>query len=211
MAKYLGPKCKLCRREGRKLFLKGERCLSEKCAMDKKRPVPRGGGFVVKRRGKMSEYAHQLREKQKIKRFYNVLEKQFRLAFQRASARKGITGELMLQELELRLDSVVYNLGFTTSRNMARQIILHGHISVNNRSVNVPSYSCKEGDVITIVEKARRLRPILESLKNVTEGTIPSWLELNIDKMEGRISRVPRRDDIQMSFNEQLVVELYSK
>lgn len=211
MARYLGPKCKLCRREGGKLFLKGERCLSAKCAMEKKRPAPRGGGFVVKRRGKMSEYATQLREKQKIKRFYNVLEKQFRLNFQEVSKKKGITGELMLQNLELRLDAVVYNLGFSSSRNMARQIILHGHVVVNNRKVNIPSFMCKEGDVIAIYEKARRLRPILESLKNVQEGSIPSWLELNIDKMEGRITRVPQRDDIQMSFNEQLVVELYSK
>lgn len=211
MARHTGPVCKLCRREGSKLFLKGDRCLSNKCAIEKRRPSPRGGGFITKRRGKRSDYAVQLREKQKIKRYYCVLEKQFRLTFDRAVKKVGVTGEILLQYLELRLDSVVFNLSIAASRNMAKQIITHGHILVNGRKVSIPSYICREGDVITIKEKSKRLRPIMESLKNVTEGSIPSWLELDIDKMQGKIARLPQREDIQLPFNEQLVVELYSK
>ncbi len=211
MARYLEAKCKLCRREGMKLFLKGDRCLSPKCAVEKRRPAPRGGGFIMKRRGKRSEYANQLREKQKIKRFYGMLEKQFRLAFAHAATKKGVTGEIMLQFLELRLDSVLFNLGFASSRNMAKQIISHGHILVNGRKVSIPSFKCREGDVITVKEKSRRLRPINESLSKVTEGSVPNWLEIDVDKMQGKVLRVPQRDDIQLDFNEQLVVELYSK
>ncbi len=211
MAKYIEAKCKLCRREGMKLFLKGDRCLSGKCAVDKRRPAPRGGGFIMKRRGKRSEYANQLREKQKIKRYYGMLEKQFRLAFQRADKRKGVTGEIMLQYLELRLDSILFNLSFASSRSMARQIINHGHILVNGRKVTIPSYVCREGDVITVKEKSRQLRPINESLSKVVEDATPNWLELDVDKIQGKVLRVPQRDDILIDFNEQLVVELYSK
>jgi small subunit ribosomal protein S4 len=211
MAKYIGARCKLCRREGAKLFLKGDRCLGAKCAVEKRRPSPRGGGFITKRRNKRSDYAIQLREKQKIRRYYCVLEKQFRLTFDRAVMKKGVTGEIMLQYLELRLDSILFNLGFASSRYMAKQLINHGHILVNGRKVNVASFTCREGDVITVKEKSRRLRPINESLSKVTEGTTPDWLELDIDKMTAKVIRLPQRDDIKMDFNEQLVVELYSK
>lgn len=211
MARYLGPKCKLCRREGTQLMLKGERCLSSKCAILKKRPSPAGGSGGRRRRSKMSEYAVQLREKQKIKRFYGLLEKPFRLMFKKAASKKGVTGEILLQFLELRLDSIVYNLGFACSRNMAKQLILHGHVLVNGTKVNTPSFSCRENDVVSIKEKSKRLRPIMESLKNLATTSIPTWMELNEEKLEGRIISSPKREDIRMAFNEQLVVELYSK
>jgi len=211
LGRYLKSRCKLCRREGTKLMLKGDRCLSDKCAIVKKRPSPAGGAGGVKRRGKISEYAAQLREKQKIKRIYCLLEKQFRLTFEKAIRKKGITGEILLQNLETRLDSIVYYLNFASSRNMARQLISHGHITVNGIKVSIPSYTCKVGDKIAIKTKSKNIRPILESINNQSKAVVPAWLELDQEKLEGSVVSIPKRAEIPLPVNEQQVVELYSK
>lgn len=209
MAKYTGPACKICRREGMQLLLKGQRCLTEKCAIKKKKSPP---GPQKKRRTKLSEYGIQLREKQKIRKSYGVLEKQFRQIFKEANGMKGVTGDNMLSLLERRLDNVVYRMGLATSRNMARQLVQHGHILVNGRRVDISSFRVKEGNEISIDEKFNENVTVAESIKlSKAINSKPEWIEVDYDKKKGSVVRLPKRDDVLMSYNEQLVVELYSK
>ncbi len=208
MARYTQSDCKRCRREGMKLYLKGDRCFKDKCAMEKRSYAP---GQHGRRRGKAKEYGLQLREKQKVKRVYGILEKQFRRYFREADRRKGITGEVLLTLLETRLDSVSYNLGFGSSRSQARQIVKHGHVLVNNRPVDIPSYQLREGDLVSIREKSRKNELLKESVESMSGKGVPEWLELNPDKFEGRVLRTPKRDDIKLPVQEQLIVELYSR
>jgi len=208
MGRYTGPSCRLCRREGIKLMLKGDRCLSSKCAFTKKGNPP---GRVPRRRPKSSEYGVQLREKQKVKRYYGIFEKQFKNYFEMASRKKGITGELLLILLEQRLDNIVYRMHFASSRKSARQLVRHGHITVNEKKVDIPSYLVKEGDAIEVREKSKKMIAILESMKNESRvGTVP-WLEVDPDSLKGKYSYVPKREEIDLPVNEQLIVELYSK
>lgn len=209
MARYTGPVCKICRREGEKLFLKGSRCFSAKCALDR-RPYP-PGQHGKSRRGKLSEYGIQLREKQKIKRYYGLLESQFRALFERASRKKGVTGEMLIKMLESRLDNVVYRLGFAPSRVSARQLIRHRHFLVNNRIIDIPSYQLKPGDVIQVKEKSRKMALIHESMQKVKEGQQMPWLVLDKANIKGVFLEMPNRADIPVPFNENLVIELYSK
>ncbi len=210
MAKYIGSKCRQCRREGGKLFLKGERCFTMKCAMEqKRRPYPPGEhGFG---RHKTSEYGLQLREKQKVRRIYGVLEKQFRNYFAIADRKKGITGENLLRLLEQRLDNVVYRLGFASSRQEARQLVRHRHFMLNGRRVNIPSMQVRENDEITLIEKSRKVERINQNLETIERRGIPAWLELEKNEYKGRIKQLPSREDIQLEINERLIVELYSK
>jgi len=208
MARYTGPVCKFCRREGLKLFLKGDRCYTEKCSIDRRAYPPGQHGQA---RSKYSEYGSQLREKQKVKRIYQLLESQFRVSFERADREKGITGENLLRGLELRLDSLVYHMGFSNSRRQARQLILHGHFQVNGRSVNIPSYVCSEGDQVVLKEKSRKIESIVQSLESVDRRGVPSWLELDKQIFAGKVKTNPGRSDITMPIQEQLIVELYSK
>ncbi|MGI5877013.1 MAG: 30S ribosomal protein S4 [Christensenellales bacterium] len=208
MAKYTGSVCRLCRREGAKLFLKGDRCYSGKCSFSK-RPVPPGQHGQSRR--KMSEYGLQLREKQKMRRAYGLLENQFRTYFEKARRQKGVsTGEALLQMLEMRLDNVAYRLGFGESRPQARQIVLHGHILVNDRKVNIPSYLVSPGDTISVRESSRDIE-VFKSLREGPSHNVPKWLELNADALEGRVLQKPERDDIDLTLSEHLVVEYYSK
>ncbi|RMG60916.1 MAG: 30S ribosomal protein S4 [Calditrichaeota bacterium] len=209
MARYIGPVCKLCRREGQKLFLKGARCYTAKCAFERRSYPP--GQHGTSRRPKMSEYGLQLREKQKVRRIYGVLEKQFHNYYQRASRQKGVTGENLLRLLESRLDNVIYRLGFAPSRKAARQLVLHRHFTVNGRVVNVPSYLVKPGDVVAVREKSRRLNIIHEAMRRVTDETMLPWLRLDKAKMEGEFLDYPNREDIPIDVQENLIVELYSK
>ncbi len=209
MARYRDAKCKLCRREGEKLFLKGDRCFSNKCAIEKRNYPP--GQHGRRRARKASKYNIQLREKQKLRRAYGLLERQFRNYFKKAARQKGITGTILLQLLERRLDNVVYRLGFTTSRATARQLIRHNHFTVNGKRVNIPSYLVQPGDVIAPREKSKELFIIKEAVRNVDGRQRVSYLELDAGKMEGRFLEVPSRDAIPMPVNEQLIVELYSK
>jgi len=208
LARYNGPSCRQCRREGIKLFLKGDRCMSKKCSLDK-RPYP--PGMAGQRRGKVKEYGQQLREKQKVKRVYGVLERQFRNYFKMADKSRGVTGENLLSLLELRLDNVVYRLGFTPSRPMARQLVRHNHFTVNGKKVNIPSYRLSKGDTIAVAEKKKKEPYLAESLKSRGDNQIPDWLALDRAAMSGRLSDAPRRDSIQTPIQEQLIVELYSK
>jgi small subunit ribosomal protein S4 len=191
-----------------KLFLKGERCYSEKCAITRRNYAP---GQHGQRRPKPSEYGLQLREKQKVKRIYGVLERQFRGYFVRAERRKGVTGETLLLSLEQRLDSVVYRLGFASSRAQARQLVSHGHILVNNRKVDIPSYLIKTGDVVQVRERSQALEPIKTALETIEQRGIPAWLELDKAAFKGIIHQLPSRDQITLPIQEQLIVELYSK
>lgn len=208
MAKYTDASCRLCRREGCKLFLKGERCLTSKCPMERRPTVP-GQHGAQSMRGKQSEYGLQLREKQKIKRYYGLLEKQFHLAYETANRMKGNTGENLLFLLERRLDNVVYRMGIATSRALSRQIVNHGHITVNGRVVNIPSYVVREGDVIAIKE-GHSNNGLFNELGKV-KVTTPKWMEFDTKTLTGKINAMPQRDDIDMNFAEHLVVELYSK
>jgi small subunit ribosomal protein S4 len=210
MARYTDAVCKLCRRERQKLFLKGTKCYTEKCPVER-RNFPPGQHGANARRSKVSEYGIQLREKQKIKRTYRLLEKQFRLTFEKANRQRGITGENLVKMLEGRLDNVVYRLGFGSSRAAARQLVLHGHITVNARSVNIPSYQVKAGDVIQVRAKSRKLDAIHDSLKRVSERQVPSWLQLDKANLKGTFVNFPERADVPLNASEQLVVELYSK
>lgn len=208
MARYTGASCKLCRREGQKLFLKGERCYTNKCSVDRRPYAP---GMHGQQRKKLSEYGIQLREKQKAKRFYGVLESQFRKYYEMAIRKKGITGEILLQILESRLDNVVYRMGFGTSRDESRQLVNHGHFLVNGRRVNIPSYLVKVGDVIEVAENSRKLDRFKEIL-DVTGGkVVPKWLEVDQENMKGRVISLPEREDIDLPIQEHLIVELYSK
>lgn len=209
MARYTGPVCKLCRREGMKLFLKGAKCSTNKCPMEKRAYAP--GQHGRSRRFKQSEYGRQLREKQKMKRIYGVLERQFRRYFDIASRQKGITGENLLQLLERRLDNVVYRLGFAPSRRAARQLVRHRHFAVNGRVVDIPSYLVKPGDRIQVREKSRTLDVIHASMRRVKEGRLVPWLELDKAALVGTFREIPSREDIPVNVSEQLVVELYSK
>jgi small subunit ribosomal protein S4 len=209
MARYTGPVCKLCRREGEKLFLKGNRCVTVKCSFEKKSYAP--GQHGVSQRTKLSEYGIQLREKQKLRKIYGVLEKQFRKYFQNADRLKGVTGENLLKLLESRLDNTIFRLGFAQSRNQARQLILHRHFLVNGKLVDIPSYLLKPGDVITVKEKSRRLIVVHESMKRVRDEDMYPWLTLDKAKMEGSFKDVPNRSDIPVQVQENLIVELYSK
>ncbi|HAV21299.1 MAG: 30S ribosomal protein S4 [Bacillota bacterium] len=209
MARYTGPVCRLCRREGLKLYLKGDRCYTEKCAIDR-RPYPPGEHGVGRR--KASEYALQLREKQKLRRTYGVLEKQFARYFDMAVRARGmITGEALLQILESRLDNVVYRLGFASSRPEARQMVMHGHIEVNGRKVDIPSYLVKAGDVVGVREKSRELVPFRKALETAGDRTIPEWLSLHEDGLTATIVSLPSREQIDVPVQEHMVVELYSR
>lgn len=209
MAKYNGPVCKLCRREGEKLFLKGERCLGSTCSVEKRAYPP--GQHGKNRRLKLSDYGLQLREKQKIKRHYGLLESQFRLTFERANRKKGVTGENMLRMLEKRIDNILFRLGMASSRSQGRQLVRHRHIEVNGRLVDVPSFEVHPGDVIRICEKSRKLNAIHDAMRRVREAQQLPWLHLDKAKMEGTLLEEPNRADIPVTFNENLVVELYSK
>ncbi len=208
MARYTGAVCRQCRREGQKLFLKGERCYSDKCAISKREYAP---GQHGQGRKKVSEYGLQLRAKQKAKRFYGVLESQFAKYYEMADRKAGMTGENLLQLLESRLDNVVYRLGFAMSRAEARQLVVHGHYTVNGRRVNIPSYLLKEGDVVAICDKSRQSDKFKAVLEACGARPVPTWLELDRDKLEAKILRMPNRDEIDLDVEETLIVELYSK
>jgi len=210
MARYREAVCKLCRREGEKLFLKGERCQTAKCAFEKKGYAP-GQHGKTRRVRKSSDYGIQLREKQRIKRYYGLLESQFRGIFEKSNKKKGITSENMLKMLESRLDNIVYRLGMAPSRSSARQLVRHRHFQVNGKLVDIPSYQVQAGDIISIREKSRKLDIVHESIKRVKEGKQLSWLSLDKAKLEGSLLEIPERIDIPVKFNENLVVELYSK
>lgn len=208
MARYIGSVCRLCRREGLKLFLKGERCYSDKCAVERRSYPP---GQHGQGRTKVSEYGTQLREKQKVKRLYGLLEKQFRGTFAEADRQKGITGENLLRLLERRLDNMVYRMGFASSRNEARQLIRHNHFLVNGKKVNIPSYVLKTGDVLQVRDSSRNLIRIQESLEAVQRRGVPSWLELDKDNFKCVVKTLPVREELTLPIREQLIVELYSK
>jgi len=210
LARYIGPVCRQCRREGMKLYLKGERCHSEKCAIEKRNFIP--GQHGKDRAKKIVGYGLQLREKQKARRVYGVLERQFRSTFEKAAAMKGITGENLMSLLERRLDSVIYRMGFGTSRAQARQIVRHGHIQVNGRKVNIPSFVVKPGDEISVRESSKSNPTILSSRDATAHAPSPSWMDVDRENLKGRINSTPRRDElVQIPINEQLIVELYSK
>ena len=208
MARYIDANCKMCRREGEKLFLKGGRCLSEKCAFERRGYAPGQHGQNVRR--KVSEFGHQLREKQKVRRVYGVLERQFRNYFEKAEQRKGITGEVLLQMLECRMDNIVYRLGFAPSRKAARQLVRHRHFTVNGRVVDIPSYNVRVHDVIRVQDKSKTLDVIHIALKE-SRGEELAWLRLNKANLEGELLEIPKREDIPIPAQEQLIVELYSK
>jgi small subunit ribosomal protein S4 len=209
LARYTDPVCRLCRREGMKLFLKGAKCFSDKCPIEKRNFAP--GQHGKDRKAKIVGYGLQLREKQKAKRIYFTLEGQFRNYFEKAARTQGVTGELLLQQLERRLDNVVYRLGFAQSRRQARQLVRHGHVAVNNRKVNIPSYEVSAGEEISIRENSKKLAVLEMAKEFASHGTQPSWLEVNRDNYTGRVLSLPKREDIQLPVNEQLIVELYSK
>jgi small subunit ribosomal protein S4 len=208
MARYTGADCRLCRREGVKLFLKGDRCYSEKCGVEK-RPFP--PGQAGRKRPRDSEYRVQLREKQRTKRVYGVLEKQFRTYYELANRQQGITGENLLRLLESRLDNVVYRLGFAASRDEARQTVRHNHILVNGARVNIPSYRVRPGDVISLAEKARNLTVVKAAIISSARVEVPGWLQVDVEKLQGKVLSLPSRDQIDTQVREQLIVELYSK
>jgi len=208
VARYSDPVCRLCRREGMKLFLKGDRCFKDKCAIERRNYAP---GQHGRRRSKVLGYGLQLREKQKVKRMYGILERQFRLYFQRATGLAGITGENLLRQLELRLDNVVYSLGFAASRAQARQLVRHGHVEVNGKKLNIPSYQVRKGNVIQIREKSRKNEQIKVAVETAAGRGIPVWLQMNPEQFSGSVLDLPKREDIRLPIQEQLIVELYSK
>ncbi len=208
MARYTGAACRQCRREGKKLFLKGERCYSDKCALTRRASVP---GQHGKARKKVSEYGTQLRAKQTAKHYYGVLESQFAHYFEMAERKEGVTGENLLQILESRLDNVVYRMGFALSRKEARQLVLHGHYTVNGKKVNIPSYLCKAGDVIAVTSKSRDSEKIKAIADANSARPVPAWLSVNKEQLTGNIVELPKRDDIDLDVAEHLIVELYSK
>ena len=208
MARYTGPVCRLCRREGTKLYLKGERCTSGKCALDRRSTAPGQHGAANK---KMREYGMQMREKQKTRRYYGVLERQFVNYYEEAARKEGMTGENLICLLERRLDNVVYRMGFASSHKEARQLVLHGHFTLNGKNVNIPSLIVKAGDVITVKESSRdsvKIKALAEAAANMTA---PKWLEVKADAMTAKVVTLPAREDVDFDFNEQLIVELYSK
>lgn len=208
MARYTGPVCRLCRREGAKLFLKGDKCYSQKCAFTLRPTAP--GQQGAGRRGKMSEYGTQLREKQKVKRAYGMLESQFREYFSKAEKMKGKAGENLLQLLERRLDNVCYRLGIGDSRAQARQLVMHGHILVNGKKVDIPSYLTEAGDVITVSQRSAS-QEYFKAIKEESGKAVPKWLEFDAATLTGKVAALPERDDIDLTIEEHLIVELYSK
>ncbi len=208
MAKYIGPKCRLCRREGEKLFLKGEKCFGSKCAIESRAFPP---GQHGQRRTRLSDYATQLREKQKVRRVYGVLESQFRLYYKEADRRKGSTGENLLQLLEGRLDNVAYRMGFATSRSEARQLVRHNTVTVNGKKVNIPTYQVKPSDVVAVSEKGRSQLRIQAALDMAQQRGFPDWIDVDVSKMQGVFKSKPERSDLPAEINEHLIVELYSK
>ena len=209
MARYKDPVCRLCRREGMKLYLKGERCQTDKCAIERRNFPP--GQHGKDRRPRMLGYGLQLREKQKLRRVYGILESQFRRYFERAAVRKGVTGELLLQFLERRLDNVVYRMGLATSRPQARQFVRHGHFQVNGRKVNIPSFLVKPGDVVDVRQGSREMPALLANRQTTSHQTVPSWIDADRDNLSAKILSSPQRQEIALPIQEQLVVELYSK
>jgi small subunit ribosomal protein S4 len=208
LARYLGASCRLCRREGMQLYLKGDRCYTDKCAIERRHYPP---GQHGQRRSKLSDYGSQLREKQKVKRIYGVLEKQFRGYFEKAERQKGVTGTNLLVLLERRLDNIVYRLGFANSRAQARQLVRHNLITVNGEKVNLPSFLVKAGDVIQATEKGRKLPMVLDAMEAVARRGTPSWLEFSKDEARGKVIMFPEREDVSMPIQEHLIIELYSK
>ncbi len=208
MAVYSGPVCRLCRRDGVKLFLKGERCYTSKCAIERRKYPP---GQHGQRQRKLADYGIQLREKQKLKRIYRILERQFRSYFKEAVRRKGVTGEILLQLLELRLDNAVYRMGMGLSRRQARQLVNHEHFLVNGRKVNVPSYQLRPGDVIAVTETSKKAGAIVEALAATGGRRTPEWLTLDVNAMSGQVLAVPTREQIDTQVNEALIVEFYSR
>ncbi len=208
MARYTGPVCRICRREGMKLYLKGDRCYSDKCAIERRNYAP---GQHGQRRPKFSEYGLQLREKQKTRRVYGVLENQFRTYFVKADRQKGITGENLLRLLETRLDNVVYRLGFAKSRPQARQFVRHNHFTLNGHKANIPSMQVKVGDVIQLKEKSKNSPIFKEIIENLGQKTPPAWLELDVENLSGKVVALPTREDIDLPVQEHLIVELYSR
>ena len=211
MARYTGPVCRLCRREGMKLFLKGDRCFTEKCAIEKRNYAPGQHGKGGRIKTKLQGYGLQLREKQKVKRLYRMQEGQFGLTFDRAAAEKGVVGEILLSKLERRLDNVIYRLGFGASRDQARQLVRHGHVKVNDKKVNIPSYQVEEGNVVSLSARAAKNGQVTASVEAVKGRGVPKWLELDAAGMKGRVLSMPARDDVNFPIQEQLIVELYSK
>ncbi len=209
MSRYTGPVCRLCRAEGVKLFLKGDRCYTEKCSIARRETKP--GKSASSRRGKVSEYGIRLREKQKLRRFYGMNESQFRRYFGWANRMAGQTGHNFLQLLEQRLDNVVYRLGFASSRNQARQLVMHGHFLVDGKKVDIPSFFVKSGHIISVNEGSREVPVIKENVEVAGSRTIPEWLEANSEKMEGKVLSLPTREQIDVPVNEQLVVEFYAR
>ena len=209
MARYTDPVCRLCRREGMKLFLKGTKCFSDKCPIEKRNFAP--GQHGKDRKAKIVGYGLQLREKQKAKRIYFTQEGQFRNYFEKAARTRGVTGELLLQQLERRLDNVVFRLGFAQSRRQARQLVRHGHVTVNGKKVNIPSFEVSAGHEIAIRERSKKLTVLELAKEFASHGTMPHWLEVDRDKYTARVLALPKREDIQLPVNEQLIVELYSK
>ena len=208
MARYTDSACRLCRRENLKMYLKGDRCYTDKCAIER-RPYP--PGQHGQGRAKFSEYGVQLREKQKVKRMYGLLERQFSLYYARAAAKKGKTGENLLQALELRMDNVVFRAGFADTRTEARQLVRHGHFAVNARRVNIPSFALKTGDIVEVREKSRKVVRLTEALEAVDRRGVPPWLEVDKKAFKASVKTSPAREDLTMPINEQLIVELYSK
>jgi small subunit ribosomal protein S4 len=209
MARYTGAVCRLCRREGTKLFLKGTKCLSDRCPIEKRNFPP--GMHGKDRKAKIVGYGLQLHEKQKAKRMYFTLEGQFREYYEKANRATGVTGELLIQQLERRLDNVAYRLGFAISRRQARQVVRHGHVIVNGKKVNIPSYQVQVGDEIAIRESARKLLIVEQGAQYAAQNPVPAWLEANFDTFTGRVLSLPKRKDVNLPINEQLIVELYSK
>ena len=208
MARYTGSLCRLCRRESMKMFLKGTRCYTEKCAFERRKYPPGQHGHNS---GKLSDYGLQLREKQKVKRIYGVMERQFKNYFEKATKMKGVTGENLLKLLERRLDNVIYRMGFAMNRRQARQLVRHGYFTVNGKKVDIPSYLVRPGDIIEIVQPGKELEIIKESLALAEQRGFPVWLEVNAEEMKGKFVRLPEREEMQLPVQEQLIVEFYSK
>lgn len=208
MARYTEALCRLCRREGEKLFLKGDRCYTDKCAVERRKYAP---GEHGQRRRKLSDYALQLKEKQKARETYGILEKQFKIYFYMANKKKGVTGSNLLQLLERRFDNAVYRLGFASNRRQARQLVLHGHFTVNDKKVNIPSCLLRPGDIIGLREKSRKLKVIEENVSKIEHRGAPSWVEMDVNNLKGKILHYPSRDEIDLPIKEQLIIELYSK
>ena len=209
MARYTGPVCRLCRREDMKLFLKGERCYTDKCGYERRSYPP--GQHGQARRRKRSDYGEQLREKQKVKRIYGVAERQFRGYYYRATRMKGVTGENLIQLLERRLDNVVYRMGFVSDHAEGRQLVRHGHFKVNGRRVDIPSFLVRTGDLVEVKEKSQKITRVIEALSAVERRGIPAWIDLDRDNFKGTVKALPTRADVTLPIREQLIVELYSK